>query len=171
MAGSRATFAFGGFASRYRDGIDFNPGPPPRLVNRNVIRSDGVEALLRVKMTGALEWMFSGTYADVRSEPGGGPLRGRPRTEGSVRAVWRPAARFTLEASVTAMGNVFDSSMPTGDVFLPDWRRPDVAGRYQIRRDLTLTVAVDNLFDTRFEEAIGVPSPGVRFRGGVEARF
>ena len=69
------------------------------------------------------------------------------------------------------MGNVFDSSVPTGDVFLPDWRRADVAGRYQIRRDLTLTVAVDNLFDTRFEEAIGVPSPGVRFRGGVEARF
>jgi vitamin B12 transporter len=171
LADGRAAFAFGGFASRYRDGIDFDPGPPPRLVNRHEIRSDGVEALLRVKMTDALEWMFSGTYADVRSEPGGGPLRGRPRTEGSVRAVWRPAAGFTLEVSVTAVGRVFDSSVPTGDVFLPDWRRVDLAGQYQIRHGLTLTAAVDNLFDARFEEAIGVPSPGVRLRGGIEARF
>jgi outer membrane cobalamin receptor len=171
LSGGRAAFAFGGFASRYRDGIDFDPGPPPRLVNRNEIRSDGVEALLRLKANDALEWMFSGTYADVRSEPGGGPLRGRPRTAGSVRAVWRPATGFMLEASVTAVGRVFDSSVPTGDVFLPDWRRVDLAGRYQIRRGLTLTAAVDNLFAARYEEAIGVPSPRVRIRGGIEAGF
>jgi outer membrane receptor protein involved in Fe transport len=76
-----------------------------------------------------------------------------------------------LEASVTAVGRVFDSSVPTGDVFLPDWRRVDLAGRYQIRRGLTLTAAVDNLFAARYEEAIGVPSPRVRIRGGIEAGF
>ena len=72
---------------------------------------------------------------------------------------------------MTAVGRVFDSSVPTGDVFLPDWRRVDLAGRYQIRRGLTLTAAADNLFDARYEEAIGVPSPGMRLRGGRGTGF
>lgn len=171
FAGGPGTFGLSGFSSRYRDGIDFDSGPPPRLVNRHEIRSDGVEALLRVKMTDALEWMFSGTYADVRSEPGGGALRGRPRTEGSMRAIWRPKDGLMVAASVNAVGSVFDSSVPTGNVFLPGWRRVDLAARCHIRRGLTATAAIDNLFGARYEEAIGAPSPGVRVRGGIEARF
>jgi outer membrane receptor protein involved in Fe transport len=171
FAGGRGALELGGFASRYRDGIDFYPGPPPRLVNRNEIRSDGVEASLRVRIVDALELGVAGTYADVRSEPGGGPLRGRARTEGAIHAVWRPMARLTLDASVAAVGGVFDSSVPTGDVFLPSRRRVDLAGHYQCGRGIALTVAIDNLFDARTEEAIGVPSPGLRVRGGLEARF
>jgi outer membrane cobalamin receptor len=171
IAGGRGAFELGGFSSRYRDGIDFDPGPPPRLVNRNEIRSDGVEASLRVKLTDVFEWMFSGTYVDIRSEPGGGPLRGRPRREGSVRAIWRPWDGLMVTASVIAVGSVFDSSVPTGDVFLSGWRRVDLAARCQIRRDLIVSAAIDNLFDGRYEEAIGAPSPGVRLRGGIEVRF
>ena len=103
--------------------------------------------------------------------PGGGPLRGRARTEGSIHAVWRPAAQLTFDASFAAVGSVFDSSVPTGDVFLPSWRRVDLAGHYRCGRTVTLSAAVDNLLDARFEEAIGVPSPGVRVRGSLEARF
>ncbi len=171
FAGGRGAFGLGGFSSRYRDGIDFDPGPPPRLVNRHEIRSDGLEASLRLKTIGALEWLLAGTYADIRSEPGGGPLRGRPRTEGSVRVIWRPRDGLMVAASVNAVGSVFDSSVPTGDVFLPGWRRVDLAARCQIRRGLTVTAAIDNLFGVRYEEAIGAPSPGVRIRGGIEARF
>jgi outer membrane receptor protein involved in Fe transport len=70
-----------------------------------------------------------------------------------------------------AEGRVFDSSVPTGDVFLPGWRRVDLAARCRIRRDLTVTAAIDNLFGSRYEEVIGAPSPGVRLRGGIEAKF
>ncbi len=153
FAGGRGTLEFGGFVCRYRDGIDFDPGPPPRLVNRSEIRADGLEAALRVRVIEGLELAAAGTWADVRSEPGGGSLRGRARAEGSLRAVWRAAARLTLDASFSTVGRVFDSSVPTGDVFLPSWRR------------------VENLLNAHFEEAVGVPSPGLRVRGGVEARF
>ena len=171
LAAGRGVIGLDGFSSRYRDGIDFDSGPPPRLVNRTMIRSDGAELSLSIKAADALELGLSGTYADVRSEPGGGALRGRARTEGGLRMRWRPAAAFTLEASAMAVGRVFDSSVPTGDRFLPGWRRVDLAARYQVRSGLALTAAIDNLLDAKYEEAVGVPSPGIRLRAGIEARF
>lgn len=171
FAGGRGRIEGGFFSSRYRDGIDFDPGPPPRLVNRSVIRNDGAEAALRIRAAGSLEFRVSGTYANVSSEPGGGPLRGRARTEGGAGVRWQPRRELMLDAAVIAVGRVFDSSVPTGDVFLPERRRVDIAASYQFSRVLTLTAAVDNLFDARSEEAIGVPSPGVRLRGGLEVKF
>ena len=171
LAAGRWTIGIDGFSSRYRDGIDFDPGPPPRLVNRNLIRSDGAELSLGIQAAETLEFGLSGTFADVRSEPGGGPLRGRARTEGGLRVRWRPTRTLTIEASARAVGRVLDSSVPTGDRFLPGWWRMDLAARYQLRRGLTLTVAGDNLLNLSYEEAIGVPSPGVRLRAGIEARF
>jgi outer membrane receptor protein involved in Fe transport len=171
LGSGRGVIEVGGFSSRYRDGIDFDPGPPPRLVNRDVIRSDGAEMSLRLQATRSLEVLVSGTYADVRSEPGGLPLRGRGRTQGALRVRWRPAATLAVEASVMTVGRVFDSSIPTGDVFLPDWRRVDLAARYQFRGRVALTAAVDNLLDAKYQEAIGVRSPGFRLRGGLVAKF
>jgi outer membrane cobalamin receptor len=171
LAGGMGTLEIGGFSSRYRDGIDFDPGPPPRLVNRDEIRSDGMEVALRLRLGDSVDLGCSGTCADVRSEPGGGRLRGRPRTEGAVRAEWRPVKGFAIEAALVAVGRVLDSSVPTGDVLLPEWRRLSLAGRYEVHRGVGLTVGVENLLNTRYEEAIGVPSPGVRWRGGIEARF
>jgi len=171
IAEGRGALEIGVFASRYRDGIDFDPGPPPRLVNRSEIRAEGLEAALRLKVAETLELALAGTYADARSEPGGGALRGRARAEGSLRAEWRPSARLKLSAVLAAVGRDFDSSVPTGDVFLPSWRRVDIAGRCQIARGISLNAAVDNLLDARYEEAVGVPSPGIRVRGGIETRF
>ncbi len=171
LANGRGVLEIGGFSSRYRDGIDFDPGPPPRLVNRNEIRSDGLEVAWRLRLSDSLDLGCSGTYADVRSEPGGGRPRGRPRTEGAVRAEWKPVKGLAIEATLVAVGSVPDSSVPTGDVLLPDWRRLNLAGRYEVHRGVALTVGVENLLNTRYEEAIGVRSPGVRFRGGLEARF
>jgi outer membrane cobalamin receptor len=171
LKGGRGVIEISCFSCRYRDGIDFDPGPPPRLVNRNVIRSDGAEVALRLQAAESLEFMLSGTVADVRSEPGGRPLRGRGRTQGALRVRWQPTATFTVEASVGAVGSVFDSSVPTGDVFLAGWWRADFAARYQVRRGVALTAAVDNLFDAKYEEAVGVRSPGVRLRGGLDVKF
>jgi outer membrane cobalamin receptor len=171
LFGGRATIELGGFSSRYRDGIDFDPGPPPRLVNRDVIRSDGAEASLRLRACKELEFVFTGTYANVRSEPGGLPLSGRGRSQGAVRVRWRSSRSFTVDVAVIAVGRVFDTSVPTGDMFLPDWRKADLAARYEIRRGLALTAAVDNLFGAKYEEAVGMRSPGVRARGGIEMRF
>jgi outer membrane receptor protein involved in Fe transport len=125
-----------------------------------LIRSDGAELSLGIQAAETLEFGLSGTYADVRSEPGGGPLRGRARTEGGLRVRWRPTRTFTIEASARSVGRVLDSSVPTGDRFLPGWWRMDLAARYQLRRGLTLTVAGDNLLNLSYEEAIGVPSGG-----------
>jgi outer membrane cobalamin receptor len=171
LGGGRGTLELGAFSSRYRDGIDFDPGPPPRLVNRSRIRSDGLEASLRLRAGDALELDCTGTYADVRSEPGGGRLRGRPRPKGAVRATLTPLQGIAIAASLVAVGRVLDSSVPTGDVLLPDWHRLDLSARLEVRRGVSVMAGIENVLNARYEEAVGVPSPGVRWRGGLEARF
>ena len=170
LAGGRATLSLGGFSNRYRDGIDFDPGPPPRLVNRALIRSDGAELSGRMRVSDTLELGVSGTYARVRSEPGGAPLRGRPRLEGAVRAAWRPARALAVEVRTLAVDRMADSSVPTGDRMLAAWSRTDLAVRYELR-GASVTLGVDNVFNQAYEEAVGTPSPGVRLRGGLEVRF
>ena len=171
LFGSRGTLDLGFFSSRFRDGIDFDPGPPPRLVNRSQIRSDGLEASVRWKAGDTLELGGTGTYADARSEPGGGRLRGRPRTEGSVHVAWTPVKTLAIAASLVAVGQVLDSSVPTGDILLPDWHRLDLSARLQLRPGVSVLAAVENALDERYDEAVGVPSPGVRWRAGISARF
>ncbi len=171
LGDGRGAIEAGAFSSRYRDGIDFDPGPPPRLVNRNEIRSDGMELVLHLKLVETVEVAAAGSYADVRTEPGGQRLRGRPKAEGSVRFDWKPVNRLVVRASLVSVGGVLDSSVPTGDVVLPGWRRLDLTARYEVRRGLVLTAAAENILDAHYEEAIGVPSPGMRWRAGVEARF
>lgn len=171
LAGGRLVAELGAFSSRYRDSIDFDPGPPPRLVNRNEIRSDGLEVTLRARPTATLAVAATGTYDHVRVEPGGARPRGRPRTQGSLRASWNPRPDLTIDATAIATGTVLDSSVPTGDVVLPGWWRMDVSGRYRLRDGLSVTVTVENLLDTHYEEAIGVPSPGLRWRAGLALRF
>ncbi len=171
LAGGRIALELGGFSSRYYDGIDFDPGPPPRLVNRNQIRSDGLEMSLRARLTGTLEVVVAAAYNDVHSEPGGGRLRGRPRAKGSIQVQWTPHNGLSVGSRVVAEGGVLDSSVPTGDVGLSRWCRMDLSGRYQLRPWLSLTAAIENLFAAHYEEAVGVPSPGMRWRADLEARF
>ncbi len=130
-----------------------------------------MELVLHLRLVDALEVAAAGSYADVRAEPGGQRLRGRPRAEGSVRVDWKPVDRLVVRGSFVTVGGVLDSSVPTGDVVLPGWRRLDLTARYEVRRGLALTAAAENILGAHFEEAIGVPSPGMRWRAGVETRF
>ncbi len=72
---------------------------------------------------------------------------------------------------MVAVGGVLDSSVPTGDVVLPGWRRISLNARYEVHAGTALLAAVENLLNAHYEEAIGVPSPGVRWRVGIESRF
>jgi outer membrane cobalamin receptor len=69
------------------------------------------------------------------------------------------------------VGSVYDESNPTGEVKLDDYVRFDARGDVRVWRDVSVYLAIDNLFDESYEEAVGVPAMGIRPRAGVRAVF
>jgi outer membrane cobalamin receptor len=171
FGGERGLFDLVVFTSEFRDGIDFDPGPPPRLVNRAHIRSHGAEAALAWRPDDALLLGVALTYDDARSEPDHTRLRARPRLRAGVSMTWKPRQNFSLTGSLTNVGDVPDTSVPTGDVMLASWARLDLSAAWMVHDHLSLTAAVDNALDERYEEAIGFPSPRRRLRAGLRTEF
>ena len=159
------------FSSRYLDGIDFDPGPPPMLVNRKKIRSKGAELAAIIDPSDSVSLSAALTYNDARSEPGGERLRSRPKWLGRVAGTWSPIEFLTVGAAIVFVGDVPDTSVPTGDVLLNRWTRVDLHAVWKVRENLDLTLALDNAFDADYEEAVGFPSPGARFRAGIRGGF
>lgn len=140
------------FESRYRNLVDFDPGPPPRLVNRSRVIANGVEL--------SADWMASQDirlglrYAlvDIESDM---PLRERPRHRGLVDAHWRATRDLGLFATGYYEGSRLSSSVPTGDRVLNAYWRVEAGLQWNVRPDWSVTLRVDNALDHRFETSVG----------------
>jgi outer membrane receptor protein involved in Fe transport len=155
------------FANRFRDLIDFDPALFT-TVNRDRVEARGVElegrwALgARFVLGGALTWL------DLNSPT---PLRGRPRWQGSLRAVWQAGAALELNAGLRANSRFNDSSIPTGLVVTPGHAELDLGLRYRLSGALTLDAALKNLTDSNHQDAVGFPAPGRLLRATLGAAF
>lgn len=159
------------FASRFKDATDFDPGPPPLIVNRNEINTRGAE--LALEWRPAAEWRVGGslTYVDARRDPGDERMLHRPEWRAGAFARWTPLAQLSFTGSVVAMDRVPDSSIPTGAMNLPRWTRCDLTVAWHATEQWTVTTAIDNLFDAEYEESIGFPAFGRTVRAGVRVDF
>jgi outer membrane cobalamin receptor len=162
--GARLTY----FDISVEDLVDFEPGPPPRLVNRSRMTSRGVELELEMKPLSSLTLDGYVTYDEAELRGSSEQLLNRPRWWGGFTLVWRPLARLTFGLHARFVGKVFDSSIPTGRVELQPYARVDAAASWEARDRLTVYLAVDNLFDADYEEAVGFPAVGIRPRIGLE---
>ncbi len=154
------------FRAEFRDLVDFDPGPPPQLVNRARILSTGLELNLAYHWPSGMRAYFDGTAMSVRDPDGGPPLRYRPRRQGSAGLEAPLAANLRLQASVTYVGRRFDSSIPTGDAWLGGYGFASLSLTWQAAQ-WRLFAAVDNLFGTDAKETIGTPVGRRRARIGV----
>jgi len=111
------------------------------------------------------------TYLETDIKNSEAELRNRPKWRGGFDILWRPLE--TLEVSMTALfvGDSLDFSVPTGEQELDAYTRVDLAMTWTLTPNWRLFLAVDNLFDGNYEEAIGFPASGIRPRGGVRATF
>jgi outer membrane cobalamin receptor len=155
------------FDNRFLDLIDFD-ATIFALVNRDRVRARGAELEGRwpirpgLALTGALTWL------DLESAT---PLRGRPRWQGSLGAVWRAAEGVELNAALRANSRFNDSSIPTGPVIASGHAEADLGLRYRLSPALTLDAALRNLTDSGHQDAVGFPAPGRLLRATLSAAF
>jgi outer membrane cobalamin receptor len=159
------------FSSVINDAIDLVEGPPPILVNRSEITLRGFEAAITVKPSVQTDLSAQVSYVDTDIRGTKEELRNRPEWRASLVFGWRPHTFLDLQATLFYVGEVVDSSIPTGDRDLDDYLRADLVAIWRTGDKWRYMLAIDNLFDADYEEAIGFPAPGTRLRFGVRASF
>jgi iron complex outermembrane receptor protein/vitamin B12 transporter len=167
----KASWSATWFDGEFRNAIDFDPGPPPMLVNRNQVDTKGVEVAGRIDANE--QWQFDGSLTQATSEvaSSGNQLRNRPEWRGGVGAHFSPLSTLRFSASATYVGNSLDSSIATGDVRIDSYTRIDASAVWQVSEKFEAFVAVDNLTGEQYEEFVGNEVRGILPRAGVRLTF
>jgi outer membrane receptor protein involved in Fe transport len=161
------------FDLRVRDLIDFDP-VQFRLENLGEVRSRGVELEGYVAPLEGLELRGHATFTDTVDTETGDRLLERPRWRGGLVLGWRPVEPLLVRVEALFVGSVLGVSVPTGQntrVELDAYERVDLALSWSPRAWLEVYLAVDNLLDATYREAVGYPTRGIRPRAGVELRL
>jgi len=166
----RATGAITWFRNGFRNLVDFDPGPPARLVNRSRVDARGVESRLVLTPSDRVSVSGTMTFVDEKIEQTNASLRNRPRWRGGLAASYRLDETTRLTGSARYVGKVFDSSIPTGAVFLDPYWRTDVMIEHKSKA-LVAFAGIDNVFNRRFQQFVGFQDVGVRIRTGVQVLF
>ncbi len=158
------------FRTRYTDLVTFD-NATNQLVNANTVNVRGVELELRWKAGEALSMRAHFTRLLTRVVDSDEPLRQRPGRRAGLQLSWRIDDRWSFGWSTEYAADIFDSSIPTGNLSLPSYLRSDAAVVYRASDRLRAAIAVDNVFDRDNEWYVGFLAPGRRLRVDVTATF
>jgi outer membrane receptor protein involved in Fe transport len=161
------------FYNRYRDLVDFDFETFSH-VNRSEVETRGVEGVLGWhpgSLGGRFSVQASATWQDFEDLTTHARLRHRPEWTGGVRARWKPAATFTLDADVQATSRFFDEQIPVPERDTVEarelvglgaaWRLPGRREAWELR------LRIDNLLGEEYETLIGFPGPDRSVRLGL----
>ena len=171
LAGGRAELRLAVFHQRYRDLIDFDPGPPPRLVNRSRVSIAGVELGGRIALTPAHELTAQIEELDIDVHGEDAALRGRPERRLRLSLRWQANDDTSARLDARYTGAIPDSSIPTGDRALDSHVVADLIVEHRLGPHWTAALAIDNLGNSAYEEALGFPAPDRRLRLHLQAGF
>jgi len=164
----RAYWSLTWFEGEFRNAIDFDPGPPPMLVNRNRVDTHGFELSGNASLSDAWQFEASVTQARSRVASTGNELRNRPEWRGGAGVHWTPVEALRFTGAVTYVGTSLDSSIATGDVTLPSYTLVDVSASWQVSKKFEAYAAIDNLTDQQYQQFVGFEVRGIMPRLGVK---
>lgn len=157
------------FHMRIRDIVDFEPGPPPRLVNRQSLRARGAELSLTLRPVEG--WSVTGfvTHTDSRFVDGS-PVRDRPRWQAGGEVAWT-SGPWRARGGFRYTGALLDSAIPTGDVRLGAYPLLDLSVGWTPLDGIDLDLTAQNALDRHYQQRVGVPGTDRRLLLTVKARF
>ncbi|TAK51209.1 MAG: TonB-dependent receptor [Gammaproteobacteria bacterium] len=156
-------FAVSLYHSAYENLVDFDPRLFA-LVNRSMVVSEGAELSTTFALGDTLR--VSGNLSLLATDIRGSDavLRGRPRWRAGAVVDWAPHPDWRLVTSLAGAGQSQGHSVPTGEVTLGGYGRVDVALTFQPNQALSIGLAIDNLLDGHWQEAVGFTTAGRRGR-------
>jgi vitamin B12 transporter len=143
-----------GFDNRIEDLITY---VFPTVQNVEHARIRGVEASIDAAWLGT-RWHASVTAQRPRNEDTSRRLQGRAERLASVSAE-RSFGRWTVGASVLAVGDRYDSTNEAAATRLPSYAVVDARIRYRFEKFWSVELAATNLANKRYESAVGYDAP------------
>jgi len=165
-AGSTAGISL--FASKYKDLVDFDFETFTNI-NRGAVDISGVFLHAESQLGENLWLAADATFLDISSASG--QLRRRPENTAGVNLTWKPSAAWSVNANARYVGERLITSIPTGDKLDGGYLIADATVRYRYSERLAVWLAIDNAFDTNYQDAPGFPAPGLGARLGAEMNF
>jgi len=170
--GDQATAGVSLFKTHYTDLVTFD-NETNKIVNANQVDIKGAEFETSVRATKSinLHAHFTRLFSHVMDS--NEPLRQRPGRRAGVQLSWALPQNAQLNWRAEYTAQVFDSSVPTGNLTLPTSLRNDVNVTWRLQalpqNRVTFSAGIDNVFDKANESYVGQPAPGRRFRLNVSA--
>jgi outer membrane cobalamin receptor len=159
---------FAAFDQSFSNLIDFDSASF-RIVNRSRVDIDGFE--LSADYRAGERWLLSAhaTRLEIDMLDTNVRLRQRPESTGGLGVEWTPSKAWRAYLGLHYVGHRLDSSVPTGEIRLPSYQSIDLTFNYQLKQNLDLSFAIDNLTDEFFEPAIGFPALGRGIRVSIRS--
>jgi vitamin B12 transporter len=163
-----AEFVVSVYDSRFVDLVDFDFETFSNI-NRGQFDVNGVELKIAFALTSEVLVQVDGNVADISSSAG--PLRRRPEKTAGFTLDWSPDNQWALNVSARYMGSRLITSIPTGDQNEPGSTLMGVTASYTPKTTQRYWLAIDNVWNTNFQDAPGFPAAGRRLRVGTKIQF
>jgi iron complex outermembrane receptor protein/vitamin B12 transporter len=157
------------FYNDFEDLIDFDPENFTN-VNRNEVESSGTELQLSWAASEVVSLQAQATYTDLDVKDNASVLLGRPQWKAGTFARWRLSPEWTALLDYQWTGKQLASSLHTGQTVveeLDDYHRVDLALQWRVLPQLQVELALDNLLDEDYQNAVGFHSAGRMLRFGL----
>ena len=140
------------FSTEFTDLIDFDAGPPPALLNLSRVENQGVESAVKLAINKQWTIDLNQTYVSIDAPT---TLRQRPRYRAHLAINYTASDNVLVWARGQRTSRRFDSSIATGDLFLPSFNSLDIGARWKLRPRWTLTTNVQNVLNESYEQSVG----------------
>lgn len=159
------------FYNKFNNLIDLNAGPPPQLINRKEVDTKGVELAMAIQAHKRVKLGLNATYVKTDIKNSDEKLLNSPEWVAGAGVDWNPTAHWNFNLSGNYVSEKEGSSIPTGDVDLDAYFCFNAALVWRPKTTTALTFAVDNIFNEKYEEAVGFVSNGTHYRIGAKFQF
>jgi vitamin B12 transporter len=159
-----------GYGLDIRDEIIYSDTYPYRYVNLSRTRTRGAELEGQAQLGAGFRLKGSYSYTDAKDVDSGVQLLRVPRNSGSAALLWERGpldAAFTVRSESDQADTGLDGLTPLSR---PGFTVANLAGGYALTNHVRLTVRVENLANSHYQQEYGYGEPGRAVYVGVHFR-
>ncbi|WP_078788588.1 TonB-dependent receptor domain-containing protein [Trichlorobacter thiogenes] len=156
------------FRNEYSQMIDFDMNTY-KYNNIAKAHTHGLELTAALQPVDDLTFKVSYTYLETRDDISGKQLVRRPKNKASFDINYSFLKKANVNLGLVYVGTRYANASNTQK--MKDYLLVNLAGSYDITKNLQVFGRVDNLFDRQYEEVAGYGTPGIGAYGGVKVSF
>ncbi len=169
------TVALSYFANTYEDLIQWIPNSSGKFQpqNRREASSNGFETNIVLTADNLVRLEGSYTYNDTEDRESHFYLQRRPLNKYGIALLLNPAGDVRMTININHSGRRVEwadtnfDGKPDQEKIMSAYTKVDLSGSYKISRTTELFIRIENLFDVKYEEAIGYNTAGLSSYGGL----